>query len=986
MSSFDILSKEISLQPRLFLEASAGTGKTFTIEHLVVRLLLETSMRLDEIVVVTFTRAATRELKERIHNNLEQVALETLSHPYLQELTDLQKNKIQVALKNFDTAQIFTIHGFCSHLLSHFALEAGVGLKLSEWTPQEEEWEIKEFLRTQTTLSPGQIKKLLGSVQYDLRRLIERLQRFSDPSPSSPSSEELLKEIQTQLDSIAPFSLTQEFERIRPSYKGMTSDDFLSQAAELEKALVEKHLSSKTWEKWITTSSFFLKNLDPAQLKAKAKPFFSQPLGQLREIILPRLEKAQDPRQILLRLGTAWSVHRKKVSELHEKITLDDLLKIVHSKLSTPGFVEAVRKKYQAVIVDEFQDTDPIQWDIFRTLFLEDLKKSVYLVGDPKQSIYAFRQADIYTFLDAARSFGVDQKAALVRNFRSSSQLIDQLNLLFCQNPWMDLPKQSTYLDIPKAVSFHEGEGALCFMVAEGEKGRGTKWPTTELEETAFFPFIVEEIQKQNLKPGNVAVLVKDRYQAQRVRTFLDRYRMPSVLYRSSPLGESPVLEFMHEIAEACLDPQESIIKKILLGPFAAASLEHLTPELVLKTKEKFKELQILWMEEGFATFFAEFLKTSFGKESALATFYHFQEHAHYDDLLELTQKVLFVHHPVQLKILLEDLKNYETEDRVCTHPGGIQIMTTHASKGLEFETVFALGLASRSPVQELPPEELKELDAEKMRQFYVALTRAKKRLYIPIATELPTPSYSLGEGSPVELFLSKAHPDLTSFSQEFLNERTFHLKPYQTPSPGALHPPPPLRPAAIPRFMQSFSSLAKEITAPAKGEERGLEAGIETGLIVHRILERYFNQEGDLDSLIVQETKRTKLANQVEILQELLHKTLELPLGDFCLNDISLSNVQTEMEFLYTTEQGWMKGYIDLSFEHEGRLYVVDWKTNLIENTNPSTILEVMQSHDYLLQGKIYTEALQRYLKHFPSLTFGGAYFIFIRGPAYYL
>lgn len=985
MSSFDILSKEISLQPRLFLEASAGTGKTFTIEHLVVRLLLETSMRLDEIVVVTFTRAATRELKERIHNNLQQVALETLSHPYLQGLTDLQKNKIQVALKSFDIAQIFTIHGFCSHLLSHFALEAGVGLKLSEWTPEEEEWEIKEFLRTQPALSPGQIKKLLGSVQYDLRRLIEKLHRFSAPA-SIPSSEELLAEVQKQLALMTPFSVAEEFERIRPSYKGMTSDDFSSQAAELEKALLEKNLSSKTWEKWITTSPFFLKNLDPSQLKARAKPITSEPLSHLREIILPRLEKAQDPRQILVRLGSAWSAHRKKVSELHEKITPDDLLKIVHSKLSIPAFVEAVRKKYQAVIVDEFQDTDPIQWDIFRTLFLEDPKKSVYLVGDPKQSIYAFRQADIYTFLDAACSFGVDQKAALVRNFRSSSELIEKLNNLFCQNSWMDLPKQSTYLDIPKAVSFHEGEGTLCFMVAEGEKGRGTKWPTSEMEEMAFFPFIVEEIQKQNLKPADVAILVKDRYQAGRVRAFLDRYRMPSVVYRSSPLGESPVLEFMHEIAEVCIDPQESTLKKILVGPFAAVSIVQLTPELVLRTKEKFKELQTLWIEEGFATFFAEFLKTSFGKESALSTFYHFQDHAHYDDLLELTQKVLFVHHPSQLKALLEDLKNYETEDRICTHPDGIQIMTTHASKGLEFETVFALGLASRSPTQELPPEELKELDAEKMRQFYVALTRAKKRLYIPIAIELPTPDYALGEGSPIELFLSKAKPDLTSFSQEFLNGRTFHLKLYQTPTHGVLTPPPPLKSASVPRFMQSFSSLAQEITTPTKGEEKGLAAGVETGIIVHRILERYFNQESDLDTLIVQETKRTKLASQAETLQTLLHKTLELSLGDFCLNDISLSKVQTEMEFLYTTEQGWMKGYIDLCFEHEGKLYVVDWKTNLIENTDPSSILEVMQSHDYLLQGKIYTEALQRYLKHFPSLTFGGAYFIFIRGPAYYV
>ena len=155
MNSFDILSKETELQPRLFLEASAGTGKTFTIEHLVVRLLLETSLNLDEIVIVTFTRAATRELKDRIRSNLEQIIQKEVSFPYLEEISDLKRSKIDEALKNFDSAQIFTIHGFCSHLLKHFAFEAGTTLHLSEWTREEELWEIKQFFREQTTLSPG---------------------------------------------------------------------------------------------------------------------------------------------------------------------------------------------------------------------------------------------------------------------------------------------------------------------------------------------------------------------------------------------------------------------------------------------------------------------------------------------------------------------------------------------------------------------------------------------------------------------------------------------------------------------------------------------------------------------------------------------------------------------------------------------------------------------------------------------------------------
>lgn len=948
MSSFDILSKNTPLPSRLFLEASAGTGKTFTIEHLVVRLLCETAMTLSEIVIVTFTRAATRELKDRIRSNLEQ-------------------SQMDEALKDFDSAQIFTIHGFCSHLLKHFAFEAGATLNLSEWTREEELWEVKQFLREQNVLSPGQIQRLLSSYRFDMSRLEEALIRSSEKAAP-------LEEPIPSLKGIAPFSLASEFEEVRSSYKKMTSEEFSPQAKELEEALYQGEISQKLWDRWITTSSFFLKNLEPSQLKVRAKSSISEQLAHLRELIIPTLEAAQNPHQIFSKLSFAWHAHRKIISEKLGKITPDDLLKITASKLSEPSFVQAVRKKYKAAIVDEFQDTDPLQWEIFKTLFIEDPSKFVYLVGDPKQSIYAFRLADIYTFLDAAKSFGVQQKAALLKNFRSTSGLVTEMNKLFCRAPWMDLPKHDRFLDVPEAIAAHDGaeeeEGYLTFMVAEGEKGRSSRFPTTEIEETQLFPFIVEEIQKKNLDPASIAILVKDRYQAERVRLFLERWKIPATLARSTPLSASPVIEFLEEMADATLELTPAAIKKLLLGPFASIPCHELTPDLVFKTKEKLAQLRDLWISDGFATFFAAFLNT-------YKTFYH-------DDLPELTQKILGSHQPHELKQLLAEIKIFETKDRLSSHSHGVQIMTTHASKGLEFETVFALGLASRSPEQELPEDQLKELDAEKMRQFYVALTRAEKRLYISYVKELPIPSYALGEGSPVELFLSKANPDLTTFTQEFLHGRIFHL--HLPPEPEKMAPPLPI-PFQDPfpaRYMQSFSSLAQETFSPAKGETQGIESGAETGLIVHRILERYFNQEGDLDFVVSQETKRTKLASKAETLRTLLQQTLSLSLGSFCLNDLSFNSIQTEMEFLYSTPQGWMKGYIDLCFEHEGKLYVVDWKTNLLENGDPATIAEIMKSHDYYLQGKIYTEAIQKYLSQFPHLSFGGVYFIFIRGPVY--
>ena len=240
MSSFDILSQETTLPQRLFLEASAGTGKTFTIEHLVIRLLIETSTVLEQILVVTFTRAATRELKERIRKTLQQVIQGQADFDYLKELTPEQLEKIKTAFLTFEKAQIFTIHGFCQRILQEFAFEASVGLKMSEWSSEEEEWAILEFLRKTTAISPQQLKRLLGKYQNDIKTVVEKLKR-STPSQESSFSE-ILTLINGQLSQIPSFPLVEMFAEIRSQYKGMTSVKFEAQAQRLQEVLERKEL------------------------------------------------------------------------------------------------------------------------------------------------------------------------------------------------------------------------------------------------------------------------------------------------------------------------------------------------------------------------------------------------------------------------------------------------------------------------------------------------------------------------------------------------------------------------------------------------------------------------------------------------------------------------------------------------------------------------------------------------------------------------
>lgn len=981
MNSFDILSRDAPLQHRLFLEASAGTGKTFTIEHLVVRLLLETEMTLDQILVVTFTRAATRELKVRIGANLEK----TLSG----DLSEEQKAKVQTALTTFESAQIFTIHGFCRRLLQEFAFEAFVGLDLQEWEEKDEKWAILEFLRKTEILSPAQLKRAMGSVRGDIDKLVDKLLTSTAPSAKTVCAAELLEQASRCLSKISPFSVVEAFNLVRPHYKKMTSEAFDAQALVLDLALQRGRILPEEWDKLISEEELFLEQITPSQLKLRTQFTGHASLDQLRNALLSPLEAARNPRKTFQVLSQAWHEEKKKLSRDHEKVSPDDLLNMVQERLSEKGFVDGVRKKYRAVIVDEFQDTDPVQWKIFETLFLADPEKAVYLVGDPKQSIYAFRNADIYTFLEAAKQF--EQKAALTTNYRSTQGLLDSLNRLFCGKPWMDLPKLEQELSVPLSQAAKPGDGELCFMIAQGELGRARRWPTFDVEKQ-FFAYIIHEINQHHLAPSEIAVLIKDRYQALRLKQTFANVQIPCVISRGGSLGDSLMVDLLLELIEAChtTDPI-SAIKKVLLGPFVRFSIEALTDETVFEAKAIFADLSEEWLSNGFSSFLAQFLKTKFSKTTVFQMLC--QEEALYDDLMQILEKILYIQDPHQMGIFLKRLKIEEGDERISAHPHGVQIMTIHASKGLEFETVFAVGLASRTPVEDKPEAELKELDAEKMRQFYVALTRAKRRLYIPVAREISGKSYDLGEASPIELFLERAAPNLETFSHVDLSQITYNLSPYTQTSHVPLVPPLQKQQFFKPFFLQSFTSLAQtsgerkvvQDTKCSSSGETGLPSSAETGIIIHAILERYFDQSIALPELIAQEIKGSHLEKYGAVIQAMIDRVLDLPLDGFCLRDLDRTRLLPEMEFLFPTEGTALKGFIDLSFECQGKYYLIDWKTNVLEDYTPESLNKAMIEHDYLLQGKIYATAFTRYLKIYGRASFGGAFFLFVRGPAAY-
>ncbi len=973
MQQFDILDPKLDIFQSRFLEASAGTGKTFAIEHLVIRLLLESKEPIDlqQILAVTFTREAAHEMKARIRAKLESLLPEG-------------DRRVREALINFDEIQVFTIHGFCHRCLSEFAFEAKGPLKLSSPDQPDHVAEmrqtVEDFFRTgDSALSPD-VSALLQKMRFDLDRLILRIvdamQKEEEPSSFSFPD----------LPPISESDLREDFFTLVPRYKRIKEEAFTSQLAPFHKLLIEKDrevlLQEKIW---------FFEKMHAGNEKLRAEPMEKVSLRApgffqlLHDKLVPHLEKARDPDEMIKRIAkecrSRWIVKAAR----SDQNTFDDLLHKMDAALDYPIFLEKVRAKYRAVIVDEFQDTDPIQWRIFKKLFLE--KHLIYLVGDPKQSIYGFRSADIYTYMGAADALGQDAKAFLDTNFRSSPQLIDALNNLFTKFPeWISLPS------LPKALQYHPvkagrtenilEEAPIHYFGAKQELSRERSWPTKQMEEEKLFPFIAKEILRLKLEKSvpfsEIAILVKDRFQAQRVQLHLNLWKIPSAIKRTFNLAESRGFLAMEALLKATAQPEnDSLARSVLYGP------------LMKEGENPFFSLRQLFQEKGFALFFAEFVAQ------------HFQAHADPSLYLELRQtaEILMQQHNAGLEELLhliQELKqgSPETDERLKLRgeegEDHVRIMTTFASKGLEFVAVFALGMASRHFIQ----EEDEEKCAEKMRQLYVAFTRSREKLYIPILEDLSKKPVPPGTESPIELFFSKWE----TFAVEWVE--SISITPYQEKKEKVeLIAPTKVEREFPVEYLTSFSSMAKPhghtlLSERYRAQDLSIKTshtlplGAETGTVIHTIFETCFqDREAPLAQVVCEVLNGTHLEGWEEVIAEMVKETLQMPLiGDFSLDSLEPGEYFQEMEFLFPQGNQLIKGFADLVFKKGDQFYLVDWKTNWLGSSDTDytdeRLHQAMEEHDYYLQAKVYGEAIHRYVNRlYTNPEFGGAYYVFVRG-----
>ncbi|MEN9344043.1 MAG: exodeoxyribonuclease beta chain [Chlamydiota bacterium] len=1029
---FDVLKATWNPLQSYFLEASAGTGKTFAIEHIVIRLILE-GIPLEKILVVTFTRAATRELKYRIHANLKTVQQELksgcLTIDYLQTVVKEEAlAKIEAALSLYEKAAVYTIHGFCFRMLKAFAFEAGVSYPEQEEESARvdkivEKWIERVLTRADLPYRASQLNRLLKSHRKDPQALIAFLKQHllsCDEVAQVPSYAEYLQEFNRELSlfpKLAKEAVEADLLYLSEHYTKIDKKGLNEQIALWADIISSKACTEKQFDRLLEEESL-LENMIPSQLKKRgpsldySRLHFSLLLEKMQALV-PFLEGAGDPGLISLHL---LGYLKEESLLLFNQIWTPDRL-LVEMQAALPLLKEKITSRFSAAIIDEFQDTDAIQWSIIHTLFEDSI---LYLVGDPKQSIYGFRNADLNVYRQAKQK--IPKTAHLNTNYRSSVLLVDALNALFERvRPALEVKAVQ-----PGAKTESLEDPLVCFLASE-KRGRSRKFPSHSLLHSKVYPYMAHEIlhlhKKHHIPFHEMAILIKDRFQGQEIVNFFKLCKIPVNLERGALITTTEAYASLKEVVRAAKYPEEiSYIKTALATPLlgwdaALLSLPSTHP-LVLKAKGQFKQLHYI-LEKGFGSFFYKLLSFSWG-ENRLSLV----EEKQGEEIYEHLQKILEI---VLAGFDFEELETDATLDNPlfqvasAEEKGAVSLMTIHRSKGLEFPIVFALGLCGRpkesalitlnkklscfEEEDERCQKAIQEFDAERIRLFYVALTRAKKRVYLPLLLEEDHQGRS-----PAELFLSLLLPHASWTERNVieallpLNYRIDCLQEMQPPfyEPPVLPTPTKKNPLPqfIPRPLVSFTSLAESsshsfVETPKEHSILSMPKGADTGILIHHLMEEIlkkglhhpFSLE-KVARLCDKELKDTVLQPWLSLIPTWIQRLFEKQIDGFCLKDVK--EMLYETEFLYPCQKGLMKGFADLFFSFKDKYYILDWKTNALKDYTEESMKQAIEENNYTLQAKIYKEALKGYVKLFDTrpfdTCFGGAIYYFVRGEAFYV
>ena len=751
MAAFDCAAVRLDRGVSL-VEASAGTGKTYAIAMLVLRLVVEEGIPLERLLVVTFTKAATAELRERIRKRLLEARDLLRGQADDADLTLASwvagigdrgpaLERLGLALGDIDRAAVFTIHGFCQRMLQEQALESSqlFQVELVPDTAGTRQQVVHDFWR----------RSMYGLGDLACAVL---LRDFATPAALDATIGPISGTI-AGIEPVGP-GLSEATARLEGIHEGLRAWWLLHRgelATRFAAAIADGYFVAELatgfplW--WRQLEALFDRGRPTAipDMRWLGRPGLATMLnGQrlrgddrkqafLREWPLAD-EQAADWQDAAaeLRLALRASLAAELRTEVERRVreqgamSYNDLILRLASALNGPAgkrLRTVLGDRYDAALIDEFQDPDAAQWHIFSTLFGGG-SHALYLIGDPKQAIYRFRGADIHSYFAARKR--ADRLLTLDRNFRSHPQLVAAVNELFaglrpfavdeaimpyhpvmaaktaadgalCQGETVLAPMRYCHLPAPAEGTGRWSSGRAMARIEEyvvGEIGALLRSEPATLIRT--------EAGARPLAPGDIAILVRSHRQAASYQKALLRRGIPAVIASRLSIFATAECDDLLRLLQALDEPGDlRLLKAAMTSPWFGLDGPQL--QAIWQDEEAFDRWRLqfqvyhqLWRDRGLLPMLSTLLREEEVFVRLAAQPAAERRIANIAHLLEVLQEKAAVASlgPYQTLQWLQTMRaggegGEEFELRLESDAEAVQVGTMHGAKGLEYPVVF---------------------------------------------------------------------------------------------------------------------------------------------------------------------------------------------------------------------------------------------------------------------------------------------------------
>jgi exodeoxyribonuclease V beta subunit len=800
------------------VEASAGTGKTYLIEHRVVDLLLSTDTPIEQILVVTFTEKATAELRFRVRRLLEQVegAREHTAAPDQPHwVIDAEaRHRLTDALLGFDRASIHTIHAFCQRVITENAFSSRRLFAQTQVAGEAAFSEtFKATLREELARDEGHKRYLTawyrsGRSVEDLEKLLYRCANQNGrlvPDFDESATASRLRAAAAEMPPVGAEDEAMLAALKQAGVRGASTRAVLRRLAELRACLdrfalagdvadflfvfeaADRKVSSSTRERLL---SYVAGQLESADVEDAA-------LATAREVVLD-LDRAVVPLAAAVAQRFLPPVRARLDADKNRRGQFDfqDMLRLVWQSLEGEAgeagdgageVCQRLRERYRHALIDEFQDTDELQWKIFRRLYLEGADNRLCIIGDPKQAIYGFRGADVHTYLEARRQVQEQggQVTNLIDNYRSTDELVRAYNVIFADRFFTGEIRYDHPVRAATDLVARDGRGRavppVCVLHVKPEQGKLRAEAMRQvllgrmageiralLHDPAAALLVGPPDAPAPIKAGEIFVLTRTTAESNEVAERLRQAGVPCAIYKQEGLLQTREAREVRDLLCGIAEPRNRSARfQAWTTRFFGATLSDLPHLAELPENHPFVARLYEWKavaerleyEKLYSSILDQsgiverelFIEPS---ERALTNFLHIFELL----LEEVMRSRCELHELVQRleRWITDTADDPQAEERniqrMESEHSAVQVMTVHRSKGLEAKVVFLYGGFGPMPGDEVQvyhdgPERLvhvgaahrdvaaavaREGESEDQRLYYVGITRAVARLYLP--------------------------------------------------------------------------------------------------------------------------------------------------------------------------------------------------------------------------------------------------------------